>query len=211
MEKNLNRQAQKKAIINKINSFLTAYFKLIIVFISLTIFLAGFFILLIPKYKKAISQVEIAKNNMETEYAEFSRYLNRLETLNSAYRSVDKREVDRINSLLPDTPELENLMSQVEAIAKNSGALLVSLGIEDVSGSAKSAANKSGAKKISASPDGLNKVKLTANLVGLDYAGFKGLLKVIESNLRLLDIERVSFTPKGNAISLEMTSYYYRQ
>ena len=207
----MNRQAQKKAIINKINSFLTAYFKLIIVFISLTIFLAGFFILLIPKYKKAISQVEIAKNNMETEYAEFSRYLNRLETLNSAYRSVDKREVDRINSLLPDAPELENLMSQVEAIAKNSGALLVSLGIEDVSGSAKSAANKSGAKKISASPDGLNKVKLTANLVGLDYAGFKGLLKVIESNLRLLDIERLSFTPKGNVISLEMTSYYYRQ
>ena len=209
MEKNLNRQAQKKVILNKINTFLTAYFKLIIGFVALTIFLIGFFVLLIPKYKKAISQVEIAKNNMETEYAEFSRYLNRLETLNSAYRSVDKREVDRINSLLPDAPELENLMSQFEAIAKNSGAMLVSLSISDVSSSG-AASGQKGAKKITKAPDGLNKVQLTVNLVGLDYVGFKNLLKVIEGNLRLLDIVSLSFAPTGDAITLEMNSYYYR-
>jgi hypothetical protein len=49
------------------------------------------------------------------------------------------------------------------------------------------------------------------DITGVNYEGLKQLLAIIESNLRLLDVKKVSFSPEGNTAQLEIVSYYINQ
>jgi hypothetical protein len=54
----------------------------------------------------------------------------------------------------------------------------------------------------------LRSAVIKLELSGRDYINFKKLLKTIENNLHLMDIERLEYLPGKNQIVLEIKIYY---
>ena len=54
----------------------------------------------------------------------------------------------------------------------------------------------------------LRSAVIKLELKGQDYNSFKGLLKTIENNLHLMDIEKLSYLPSKNQIIMDIKIYY---
>ena len=53
-------------------------------------------------------------------------------------------------------------------------------------------------------------INISLNIASVDYAGLKNLLAILESNLRLLDVKKLSLDG-GHSGGLELSTYYYKK
>jgi len=53
-------------------------------------------------------------------------------------------------------------------------------------------------------------ITINMNVVGLDYVGMKNLLSLIESNLRIMDIETIAYSYTGETLNLVIKTYYLK-
>ena len=149
----------------------------------------------IPTVQKILDfkkEIKIQNNLFNDKQA----LLEKVEKLRDSYQT-NEETLKKLEYILPDGQDVPNLIVQVEAFAVESGLSL---------------------KKIDflASKDKEYQI-LTINL-GLSgsYFAFKSFLKIVEDNIRLMDMQTVNFSPKSGAqtsdIDFEITlrAYYYQ-
>lgn len=216
MEKNTGEKKNRidKKTIKKINSFLIKNFKFIIILIVIIVLLLGSYFVLYKKYNKIMVQSEAASEEQKSEYDNQLKYLQELQDLKSVYETISQKDIDKVLAILPDEQTHEDLLSQVETIILKNGLLLKSLSVE-AEGKDKSqrsiSTTSGGGNKEDSIPSEIGKVKINMSIIGTDYERFKQLLFVLENNLRLMDIDNLSFSPNEKSTTLSLVTYYLKK
>lgn len=151
-----------------------------------------------------------------------------LETQKSAIEQAEKlikeyegerRLQDVVSEALPEDKEVASAVAQIGGLAAQSGLRLQALTIA-VSGNREILENESDPSE-NAAPRSLVKpigsVRMTVSAKGT-YEDLKHFLENVENNLRVFDVERVSFTPPGRdetgklgteySFSFDVVTYY---
>ena len=144
--------------------------------------------------ERSIEKQREKYQKIENEYLALKRFLTQLNELSGIYNKISAKDMAKVDRLLPDKIGIEDLMREMEVIVLQNGLFLTSLQV-----------NEAGEHS-----EGIGSVDITMNIVGTDYNGFKNLLYTIESNLRILDIVNLSFSPSSKSTTLNLIAYYQK-
>lgn len=208
-----NTSGESINIKNSINIFLNNYFNGIAFAFFIILLITGYFFLIRPKYAQITKNTDVSSAEEEAEYRKQADYLSQLRDLDKEFKSINPEDIEKISNILPYELSHEILFAQMEKIVTQNGYILTSLNIN--AGDAvkkKSRSAEGGAVAPEAAQIGaVKKLGLTMSIKGTDYSGFKKMLSALENNLRLMDINSLSFDPAENGINLEITTYYLEQ
>lgn len=199
----------------KVNNFLINYFNWLILALMTIILTAGFFFLIVPKYRQITKKIETRGQELEISYQARLHYLTKLNKLQEAYRSIDPKDQTKLEAMIPKTAEIEKLITEVESIAIKNGLILASLSIEPLEKTSLfDKLNAKSTSQILQEPSAslfqeIRLVKIDLNLVGTDYQALKNFLRTLENNLRLIDINQVAYKSTEDKTSLEAYAYYW--
>lgn len=201
----------------KINNFLINYFYLVVYAVVIATLASGYFLFILPKYNQIMKDSEIESKMLEGEFSEQQKSLIQMNDLRNRYEMIAKKDREKVQAMVPDEPQIENLISEMEMIAKKNGLILSVLSVEvDNSTTKRSSLDPSSAlgKKKEAgdtTPSGVGKVNIEMQLVGTDYNNLRNVIKTVENNLRLLDIIKISFEAANTKTNLDMVAYYLKK
>jgi len=213
---------QKGQRMRQINNFLLGYFDWLILVVALIILAVGFFMIIKPRYNLVSKDIELVELEQKGEFNNLQLYLNNLQKLQADYKNVaieDKRKMDII---LPKKGEIEEFFSKMEAFILKSGYILSSLqlSVDETEVIVEQTDSKSKSKNETSDQETdvatqaktedllqkIGKVNITMSIIGTDYNGLKNLLRTIENNLRLMDINNLSWS--GSSVNLQLVTYY---
>lgn len=176
----------------QLNNFFANYFGVLVLIVVIVILYGGYAFVLAPKIQASRDEAGKVSSEREQTYLLLKSDLAKLEELTMVFNSIETKNNEKMEKILPRKIELEELIKQMEVIIIQNGLFLTSV--------------------IVAEGPQLNKDIGTANIsidvVGTSYSGFKSLLRTLENNLRLLDITSVSFVPESKTTHLEIVTYY---
>lgn len=200
---------------NRILSFVTKYFMYILgTLVALLLFMSVYFILL-PKYRQISDEgfldYEQKKQTLQTKKDELSD----LQKLKKDLEQITSVEKERLSKILPTAKELPDIFLQMESLAKESGLKVSRVTIKDAStkqsttGSSDSGAKSEAAKLLS----GIQTITVSLSVEGdTTYESLKILLDNIENNMRIIDLDSLSFVPtleqEEGSFSLNLNTYY---
>jgi hypothetical protein len=170
------------------------------VFIVAILFVMAIVFIIKPKYELLISITEERKG-AEANVAGRIFYEQSLEKLISDYGKIQKdfaEYADKINLILPKEKIHEQLLPAIESLVLKNGLLITNIGIS---------AGEDSASEITG---GVGEVIISLDLIGVDYGSLKNLLLTLETDLRLKDVTKISFSPDSNTASLELVTYYLK-
>jgi len=214
-------RAQKNQ--NSINLFLNKYFPAVLFGILILFLLLVYLFLINPKLKSTRAAIQSNIETQEILRLNTQRKLDSLKTIDSLYKKISPVDLQKFNSVLPDTYAREKLFGELEEIFTKGGWLVSEITIsprekvtEDNSSSASvvsdeeggTASKSAGQKEFKPEPLGTIDVQLSVEAI--DYAGFKKMIKILENNLRLFDIKDLEFSPTGENAQVILTTYYYQ-
>lgn len=200
----------------RVQIFLGQYFRLVILIMVILIFFGGWFFLK-PKYQQIISLTESQKRKVRSDFEGRKIYLNKLISTINAYNQIDKSDIAKVNAILPPPNIKETLFPYMDNLMRKNGFLLTSLSVQPImeeSGSAKKKSDSGQAKKDKqvqgdALPKEIGVIKMNMSIAGVDYESLKRLLRIMENNLRLMDISDLGFDLNNETATLALTTYYY--
>ncbi len=213
MQETKIKENKNEYIKQKINFFLVNYFHWLKISLFLIILLLGAFLIIKPKYVKAIKGIEQLKEQNQAKYDILQEHLNQLNKINESYKKISSDNIEKINNMLLSEQHYEDLFPQMEAIIKKRGLFLQSIDInsgeEDESQKKRaSKANKDADGAAIKLPAGIIKVSINMSIVGVDYVNLKGLLNDFENNIQLLDIVNLNFALSDQSASFMVNTYY---
>jgi len=188
---------------NSLNLFLNDYFNIIIVGVVIIVLALAYYLVIKPKYDLTMMAIKSNIEQQQRLYAEQVKKLNNLKTISSLYEKITPSDLKKFNGVLPDEYVRESLFGELEEIISQNGFILNSVNISKDDTTEGGESSGKSAK--------IGEINIQLAISSIDYAGFKNLLRLIESNLRLFDITNLSFSPGANTASLTLTTYYYKK
>lgn len=213
---NLKKEGGEKNKTNKglVLFYLYEYFNFLLVILLLIILILGFFFVVRPKYMAILQNSEIVNNERQKKKEEYDKLKGKIDTYKNSFSSVNQLNSKKIEAMLPSRPEKENLFVQLEDLIKKRGLILNEMNMtsddEQATAASKStrSGNEEGASVSQASRVGI--ISITLSVKGLDYIALIGLLDAIETNLRLLNVNGLNYSPANSSVNLELEAYYLR-
>ncbi len=189
---------------NYVNNLLNSYFNLFVVILVSFLLLLSYFLLLKPKVDETTNAISENISSHERLLQAEKDKLASLQEAVLAYDKIDKVDLERVNGILPDEYDKEALFGEIEEVILQNGFIptSISLSKEDSATSTEKTAAISGSK--------IGKVGIELSIASVNYAGMKNLLEVLESNLRMLDVKKLSLSDGGSG-SIEIDTYYYKK
>lgn len=196
---------------NSLYLFLNNYFNIILALV-LILFLGGaYFFILLPKYNETLSVVKDSITKEKNLFDAQQKKLADLKAISSLYQKINQADLKKFNNVLSDNYVKESLFGEIEDIVNQNGFSVDSIGItrpeKDVSSGA---APQAATTTVPINPN-LGEIDISLAISKIDYAGFKNLIKIFESNLRLLDLSQVSFSASADTANLTLRTYYYKK
>lgn len=196
---------------NSVNLFLNSYFNIIIVFIVIIVLAVSYFVVIKPKYDKAMMSIKLNIEQQQKLYADQQKKLKSLQLIAELYKKIPAADIKKFNGVLPDNYIKERLFGELEEIISQNGFILNSVAIkEDEEKKSGAAGNNVAAEAAAGTLAKVGTINLELSISAINYTGFKNLLRLLENNLRLFDITAVSFSPGGNAATITLATYYYQ-
>jgi|GEM_PF-329722 hypothetical protein len=202
----------------KINLFFSKYFKFAILIIVLAFLVASYSYILKPKYNQAVEAVKGNIINQERVYLQQLNKLNKFKQLVAVYNKIPDDEKDKLNSLLPPDYIKEQLFIELGYIIPQNGHNLSYLDFKkdkeiEAEQEGQRRINNENEEKTARSflddlPPDVGYIDADLKTSSTSYNGVKNLLKLLENNLRLIDIYQISFDPEGEILELSFVTYY---
>lgn len=198
------------------------------------IVLSGTFFFLFPKFseirKVGIFDLQKAENQFDLKQQIFAT----TKELTNAYDALNLQDVEKLEAMLPKQQDLPNMFVQVEAIAEASGMKLDNVGFTDLgaasqavqaarvtppsneeSGSSNTNASATAPKtpKVLDPRNALRKMSVAFSVSGGNgYEDLKRFLTNVESSVRMLDIQSLSYSPGGQGrYQINAITYFLQQ
>lgn len=179
--------------------FLKQYFGLVLFFITIIFFLLSYHFILSPRFKTAVSTVSDSTLEQKTKYIQVAQKLVDLGSLNRSYDKINPELKKKVEDFLPSEYVQEQLFLELEQVIIKNGYTVNSIAIEKELGNSIGVANKN-----------VGKVKVTISVSSVNYLDFKKLLSILESNVRLMDIKEVTFSPADQTANFDFFTYYLK-
>ncbi len=162
--------------------------RLILSLLMLAASIGGFVGFIVPHYNATqVLRVQAADYNKVLENARaLQEERNKLVT---KYNAFDQGLLLKLNTMLPKNPENVKLILELDSIAKQYGVSLQNVKIEDASNDAQTATRPG---TVAANTD-IGTLRITFSVAGT-YEGFTNFIRTIEKSLRVIDIQKMSFT-----------------
>lgn len=163
--------------------------RLILSTLMLIAIIAGFIVFIVPNYHEISA--------LRAKSADYNQVLSNARTLQEErnklvqkYNSFDPSLLGKLDTMLPTNPENMKLILELNNIAKQYGLALQNVKIEDSSASTQPvAARPTGA----AANTEIGTLRITFSATG-PYVGFTNFIRTIERSLRIVDIDKVTFS-----------------
>ncbi len=195
---------------NSINLFLNNYFNIIILLVAIIFLTVAYLIVVKPKYDETMASIQANIERQQKLYGDQQKKLNSLKTISELYSKISPTDLKKFNGVLPDEYVKEKLFGELEEIITANGFVLNSVKISKDGDNAGDEKNEEQSVATSSDPK-LGELRIDISVSAVSYSGFKNLLKLLETNLRLFDITKLSFSPGGNSASLTLSTYYYKK
>jgi Tfp pilus assembly protein PilO len=167
-----------------------------------------------PFYK----DVSSLRDNVESYNLALDNSTNLQKTqdaLIETYKGISQEDKDKLAHFLPNTVNNINFILEIEQIANNNNIQVKNIKFDTKDLDSKDTSSKDPSKKKSSASYGTFPVEFS---VDTTYPMFLKFLKDLESNLRLIDVQTVSFkvsdTSKGNdgvlSFSLRVQTYWLK-
>jgi Tfp pilus assembly protein PilO len=111
-----------------------------------------------------------------------------------AYNAIPAKDLERLETLLPDHIDSVRFIIDINALAAGYGLTLKNVNLEDIQ---KDGAKTGAARAIGPKSKLYQSVGIKFSVAG-DYDDFRAFLNDLEANLRLADARRVEFTVKDD-------------
>ena len=162
--------------------------RLILSILMLAASVGGFIGFIIPNYKavQAIRAQEADYNQILDNAKTLQEERNKLVT---KYNGFDQTLLAKLNTMLPRNPENVKLILELDSIAQQYGMSLQNVKIEDATNDAQAATRPGSAPT---NPD-IGTLRITFTLAG-PYTGFTNFVRTTEKSLRIVDIQKITFT-----------------
>lgn len=144
------------------------------------------------------------ESTLNSTLANFKAFQTKRDNILDAYNSINKSDLDRLNKFLPSMSNAVDLVIEIESMAKSSGLILKDINVKKPEETQKSSFEN---KK-----SGVGNILVTMKVTG-SYKSFISFLGNLEKNVRLIEIERISFIA-GDADSYEynlVASTYWKK
>lgn len=140
-------------------------------------------------------------------------YVHDLQTLAGRYAELQKQELSKFGDILPVNPDLPGLFVQIDAVARQNGFIANTIAFTDEGLKKAAAGDETPAATTGrhVGPAQVSSLGIHINITGGDYTMLKQFLSGIEVNLRLLDIENITFAPSldgETAYDINLRTYY---
>lgn len=193
---------------NDINRQLNRYFGLVIIALLVLFLLAAYGLVLWPKITQAQATIQANLEQQQNLYRLSRQRLLNLQTLAEVYSQVSPTDLQKFNLVLPERYPPEKLFGELEEIAKRGAWLIGSIAWEDEAELNDSPSGQMAAGRL----DGLKlgRINIDLQVTAINYSGLKNLIKMLETNLRIFDIQEIDFSPSDNNAGIRMTTYYYQ-
>lgn len=199
---------------NTFNRWLNRYFPALIAVI-LAFFLFGCYLLLIaPKLSQTESAILANLEQQQNIYTVSRNKLASLTALNNAYGKIGRADLAKFDSVLPDRYAREELYGELEEMVARGGWILNSVTVADEDEKEAEVPQEGDALPIvnpGTGNESVGKLQVQVAIGSIDYQGFKNLVRMLETNLRLFDIVGLDFIPAENTASISLATYYYKK
>lgn len=177
-----------------INYILKHYFYVIII-----VFMPGLFILLNIFFIQPMRDQIVFNTNFLIESQERYNYikytqLEEIKKIKADIESLGEGDIIKLNKILPNNKDIENLIINIENIVKKSNAKMGSLAINEV------LVDKNNNNKF-------NKVELILNVKNNDINTIQNILSEIEKNIRLQDVTSI-YIQQSDYTLFNIIAYY---
>jgi hypothetical protein len=191
------------------NSWFLDYYLYISLFCSILIFIIGYLVFLGPK----IGEVRrVLEKDLTREIEREQKLLKNLEQLVSIEEEIKKislADINKIHEMLPDGPDLPNLIATVEGLAKASGSFVEGFDLAEIQPTAGGMVQvQQTEESIDFLPEGIRHIDVNLRVESNQYPNVKLLLSNMEKSLRLLDITGISYDPKAQGYTVTFRTYY---
>jgi hypothetical protein len=200
---------EKNIRLKKLNKFLNDYFNRIVAVTVATVFIFGLIFILIPKYQQTVKLVDSLNQQQTLDVKAKQQELEKINQLIATYSKIDKKYIDKIDSVVPLSENKEELFSELSYLVSVNQLFLNSVSLSTVS-----LYENSGLLPVDRADkdiiDNLQEVTVSISVKGTNYQSFKNFLSALENNLRLMDVVSIQFDPQGENASLVINVYYYK-
>jgi len=195
--------------------FFQRYFYYIVASEALIILLLGYLFVIRPQVERWVEnakQKTFIDGQIKTSIVDYDQKIEQMQSMSDGYAGLSDSDINDINALLPDAPELESLFTQINKIVRTNGLILNKIGLNDTGKSATVA--KKSQPSIMEKAVGVvgGKVLKTLNfnieLSGVGYRSLKNVLTSFENNLRIIDINEIEYNPKSESVKFNAVVYY---
>lgn len=200
---------------NALYHWLNNYFSVVIAASLFFFLLSGYMFIIRPKLASTEEAIRLNMEQQQNIYTLSQQKLVNLGALANLYQKISPADLQKFNSVLPSNYPPEKLFGELEDIVSRGGWLLNSVSL-DVGEEAIKSETLPGEGEIDqtltigSSDENVGRVNIELTIGSIDYPGFKNLLRMLETNLRLFDVTSVDFMPGENQAMVVLTTYYYK-
>ena len=192
--------------------FFINHYRLFIALICILIMVGSVLLFFLPQYRATLAEFNDNNQSAQAELVKKQKYQANLVQLRAFYDNIDQNTRSKVTDILPVQLDKEGLLAEIEAICLANNLLIKSSDVVVAGTEASSADNSaatstnnnesvsSSSSTLPALTSQLRSAVIKLELLGRDYINFKKLLKTIENNLHLMDIERLEYLPGKNQI-----------
>ncbi len=204
--------APQKKNHNNLNTFLNDYFNLVVVFIVIVFLVASYFVLIKPKFEATLVSIRDNISQQEQFYQNQRQKLADLQAAAALYHKVDDIDINKVNTILPDEYAKEKIFGELEDVLIQQGLMLNSIKL--TKGDESADGEPMAAKDIRIldipNADRVGVIEVEMGISATDYAALKNLLPILESNLQLIDVQSLNFSPADKTANIIFYTYYFK-
>jgi len=220
MDKKIPKQNSAEKLKRHFVFLLSRHFVWLVIFLAFLVIAFGFIFFLKPEYDKIIAVAGGGKKEVEeqkNELMERKRYLKDLNESLAVYEKISPKDIEKINLLLPEKELAESLFTRLDNLVARNGLILTSMKINQDSatqgpapGRAQST-DKESDQSEQVLPSGIGVISVDLSIAGCNYEAIKNLLRALENNLRIMDVDKLSFSSGGDSLNLSIRTYYLKK
>ncbi|MCD6442316.1 hypothetical protein J7L24_02135 [bacterium] len=159
---------------------------LIIFAFLIILFSINYFLFFKPKLAETRNNGSLDVDYYQNILDEQGVYLEKLTELKSKADKIDQSEMKKLDYVLAQDAYIPSILNHINALAEQSNLELTGLSIDF----------------------GQGVINLSLSFEGGTYQKMKKFIKQIETNIRVMDINELSFQNIGNVLNLKIQTYY---
>lgn len=188
---------------------LSRYIYWVAVLLAIILVVTGYMFILQPKISEQKNNPDLTLEYQQEILNERQRKVQQLNNLIADYKKLPNSHFAKINELLPSANEAPILFTHLSGLAKANDTILLNVSASEL---ADRDLTTLFITEGVAAPKDLKIIDVTADFLGKvgndSYPYFKQLVGAMEKNIRLFDIQHISFSPALASFSFSARTYY---